>query len=342
MTQTYRVIDMHTAGEPVRIVVEGYPALAGATILDKRRDALEHHDHVRRLLMLEPRGHAEMYGAILVPPSAPGAALGVLFCHHEGYSTMCGHATIALGRFAVDRGLVPATAPVARFGLECPCGVVDVTVAIGADGRPGEVSFDSVPAFVLARDLDVAVDGLGTVRLDIAYGGAFYAILPASRTGHALVGAPVAALRDAACRITEAIRATVPIAHPTEPDLGFLYGTILTDDVAPGEGRTSANLCVFGDGQIDRSPTGSGVTARLALAHARGEIARDARMRFAGATGHCFTGQVVATGRIGAHDAATIRVGGRSHYSGESVFRLEPGDALGAGFLLDRFAAPVD
>ena len=341
MTQTYRVIDMHTAGEPVRIVVEGYPALAGATILDKRRDALERHDHVRRLLMLEPRGHAEMYGAILVPPSAPGAALGVLFCHHEGYSTMCGHATIALGRFAVDRGLVPATAPVARFGLECPCGVVDVTVAIGADGRPGEVSFDSVPAFVLARDLDVAVDGLGTVRLDIAYGGAFYAILPASRIGHALVGAPVAALRDAACRITEAIRATVPIAHPTEPDLGFLYGTILTDDVAPGVGRTSANLCVFGDGQIDRSPTGSGVTARLALAHARGEIAPGARMRFAGATGHCFTGEVVATGRIGAHDAATIRVGGRSHYSGESVFRLEPGDALGAGFLLDRFAAPV-
>ena len=211
MTQTYRVIDMHTAGEPVRIVVDGYPALAGATILDKRRDALEHHDHVRRLLMLEPRGHAEMYGAILVPPSTPGAALGVLFCHHEGYSTMCGHATIALGRFAVDRGLVPAAAPVARFGLECPCGVVAVTVAIDPDGRPGEVSFDSVPAFVLARDLEVSVAGLGTVRLDIAYGGAFYAILPASRIGHALVGAPIAPLRDAACRITEAIRATVPI-----------------------------------------------------------------------------------------------------------------------------------
>jgi trans-L-3-hydroxyproline dehydratase len=341
MTQTYRVIDMHTAGEPVRIVVDGYPALAGATILDKRRDALEHHDHVRRLLMLEPRGHAEMYGAILVPPSTPGAALGVLFCHHEGYSTMCGHATIALGRFAVDRGLVPAAAPVARFGLECPCGVVAVTVAIDPDGRPGEVSFDSVPAFVLARDLEVSVAGLGTVRLDIAYGGAFYAILPASRIGHALVGAPIAPLRDAACRITEAIRATVPIAHPTEADLGFLYGTILTDDVAPGQDHISANLCVFGDGQIDRSPTGSGVTARLALAHARGEIATGARMRFAGATGHCFTGEVVGTGHAGGLGTATIRVGGRSHYSGESVFRLEPGDPLGEGFLLDRFAAPV-
>ena len=341
MTETYRVIDMHTAGEPVRIVVDGYPALAGATILDKRRDALERHDHVRRLLMLEPRGHAEMYGAILVPPSAPGAALGVLFCHHEGYSTMCGHATIALGRFAVDRGLVPARAPVARFGLECPCGVVEVAVTIGPDGRPGAVAFDSVPAFVFARDLEIAVEGLGRVRLDIAYGGAFYAILPASRIGHALVGGPIAALREAACRITETIRATVAIHHPGEPDLGFLYGTILTDDVRPGAGPASANLCVFGDGQIDRSPTGSGVTARLALAHARGEIGPGQQTDFAGATGHRFTGEIVGTGTLGARDTVTVRVSGRAHYSGEAIFRLEEGDTLGAGFLLDRFAAPI-
>ena len=215
------------------------------------------------------------------------------------------------------------------------------TLAIDADGRPGEVSFVSVPAFVRARDLEIDVPGLGRVTLDIAYGGAFYAILPASRIGHALVGGSIAPLREAACRITEAIRASVPIVHPTEPDLGFLYGTILTDDVAPGQDRVSANLCVFGDGQIDRSPTGSGVTARLALAHARGEITAGTRMRFAGATGHCFTGEVVGTGRGGGLDTVTVRVGGQSHYSGESVFRLEAGDALGAGFLLDRFAAPV-
>jgi trans-L-3-hydroxyproline dehydratase len=341
MSGLYRVIDMHTAGEPVRIVVEGYPALAGATILDKRREALARHDHVRRLLMLEPRGHAEMYGAILVPPASADAALAVLFCHHEGYSTMCGHATIALGRFAVERGLVPATAPATRFGLECPCGVVKVTVAIGPDGRTGDVAFDSVPAFVFARDLEVAVDGLGAVRLDIAYGGAFYAILPASRIGHALIGGRIAALREAACRITEAVRKTVAIAHPSEPDLGFLYGTILTDDVMPGADRTSANLCVFGDGQIDRSPTGSGVTARMALAHARGDIGIGASMRFAGATGHCFTGEVVATGMLGRVDTTTIRVAGRAHYSGEAVFRLEPDDALGAGFLLDSFPPPL-
>jgi trans-L-3-hydroxyproline dehydratase len=265
----------------------------------------------------------------------------VLFCHHEGYSTMCGHATIALGRFAVDRGLVPARTPETRFGLECPCGVVDVSVAIAPDGSPGEVAFDSVPAFVLARDLEVEVEGLGAVRLDIAYGGAFYAILPASRIGMALVGAPIAPLREAACRITETIRARMQIRHPTEPDLGFLYGTILTDDIVPGEDRASANLCVFGDGQIDRSPTGSGVTARLALAHARGEIGPGATARFAGATGQCFSGAVARQTRLGDRDAVVVRVSGRAHYSGEAVFSLEPGDVLGAGFLLDRFAPPA-
>ena len=339
MDRTYRVVDMHTAGEPVRIVVGGYPELRGATILEKRRDALDNHDHVRRLLMLEPRGHAEMYGVIPVAPSAPGADLAVLFCHHEGYSTMCGHATIAMGRFAVDRGLVPVEAPVTRFGLECPCGVVDVAVSIGPDGRPGDVSFDSVPAFVMARDLELEVGGLGRVRFDISYGGAFYAILPASRIGLSLAGAPIAPLLDAARRITEAIRAAIEIRHPTEPDLGFLYGTILVDDVAPG-GGVSANLCVFGDGQIDRSPTGSGVTARLALAHARGEIATGVAARFAGATGQCFSGAVARRTRLGDHDAVVVRVAGRAHYSGEAVFSLEPGDVLGTGFLLDRFAPP--
>jgi trans-L-3-hydroxyproline dehydratase len=341
MDRTYRVVDMHTAGEPVRIVVGGYPELRGATILEKRRDALDNHDHVRRLLMLEPRGHAEMYGVIPVAPSAPGADLAVLFCHHEGYSTMCGHATIAMGRFAVDRGLVPVEAPVTRFGLECPCGVVDVAVSIGPDGRPGDVSFDSVPAFVMARDLELEVGGLGRVRFDISYGGAFYAILPASRIGLSLAGAPIAPLLDAARRITDAIRAAVEIRHPTEPDLGFLYGTILVDDVAPGGGGTSANLCVFGDGQIDRSPTGSGVTARLALEHARGRFAPGMRGRFAGATGHAFTGEIVGTGRIGALETVTVRVAGRSHYSGEASFSVEPDDPLGGGFLLDRFAPPV-
>jgi trans-L-3-hydroxyproline dehydratase len=335
-----RVVDMHTAGEPVRIIVDGYPRLLGHTILDKRREARERHDRIRTMVMLEPRGHAEMYGVIPVAPTAPSADLAVLFMHNEGYSTMCGHATIAMGRFAVERGLVVIDKPVTRFGLECPCGVVQVDVQVGADGRAGGVTFDSVPAFVASRDLDIDVPRLGRVRVDIAYGGAFYAILPASRIGLALIGGDIAALRGAAVAITEAIRAAIPIVHPSEPDLGFLYGTILIDDTPCESERPSANLCVFGDGQIDRSPTGSGVTARMALDHEAGRIAPRHQRRFASATGECFTGEIVETSTTAGLNCVTVRVGGRAYFTGETTFVIEDSDPLRDGFALHRFASP--
>lgn len=163
------VVDMHTAGEPVRIVTGGYPELLGATILEKRREARELYDHLRRALMLEPRGHAGMYGVIPVKPSTPDTVIGALFTHNEGYSTMCGHATIALGRWLVESGSVTATAPETQFALELPCGTVRVTCRMEG-GRVISTAFDSVPAFLSHRDVALAVDGLGTVCLDIAYG----------------------------------------------------------------------------------------------------------------------------------------------------------------------------
>jgi trans-L-3-hydroxyproline dehydratase len=323
-----RVVDMHTAGEPVRIVVEGYPELRGRTILDKRREALARHDHLRRALMLEPRGHAGMYGIIPVAPSGPEAVMGALFTHNEGYSTMCGHATIALGRFLVETGRVPAREPETAFALELPCGLVSVTCRVEA-GRVAETEFESVPAFLSQRDLPVAVEGFGTVSLDVAYGGAFYAVVPASRLGLDFMGTPLDALTRAAVAVTEAVRATVPISHPDEPDLGFLYGTILTDDARPPE--PTFNLCVFAEGQIDRSPTGSGVTARVARDHAWGTMTADGPVRtFHGPTGLGFTGRIARV--LG--DAVTVRVAGTSAFTGESTFRIEPDDPLAYGFAL--------
>ncbi|HSI17949.1 MAG TPA: proline racemase family protein, partial [Sphingomonas sp.] len=260
---TIRVVDMHTAAEPVRIVEAGYPELQGATILEKRRDALTRFDHLRRMLMLEPRGHAGMYGVIPVAPTHPGADLAVLFTHQEGYSTMCGHATIAIGRWAVDTGRVALTDGRARFALEAPCGVVQVEVDATGDDAP-LVTFESVESFAGALDRRIEVPGHGVVRVDIAFGGAYYAILPASRLGLSLKDTALETLVAAGVAITEAARRALPIVHPDEPDLGFLYGTILTDDVALGDhrGAPSYNLCIFAEGQIDRSPTGSGVTAR--------------------------------------------------------------------------------
>jgi proline racemase len=327
------VLDMHTAGEPVRIVLDGYPALAGATLLAKRREARERHDHLRRALMLEPRGHAGMYGVIPVEPTAPGCAAAALFIHNEGYSTMCGHATIALGRWLVESGRVPAREPETRFSIELPCGVVELACRVEA-GRVTSCAFTSVPAFLSHRDLAVAVPGIGSVTLDIAYGGAFYALLPASALGRDFLATPLEELAALGARVTEAIRGRVPIAHPEEPDLGFLYGTILTDDAAIGE--PTCNLCVFADRQIDRSPTGSGVTARMARDHARGLIAPGVVRRFLGPTGIAFTGEVVRPVDAPVAGGCVVRVGGASSYTGTARFRIEADDPLAHGFALPR------
>lgn len=326
-------IDYHTCGEPVRIVTSGYPELSGATILDKRRQARERHDHLRRAMMLEPRGHDGMYGVIPVAASQPEAAFGVLFTHNEGYSTMCGHATIALGRYAIEQGLVPAVEPVTHFAIEAPCGLLRLACEV-ADGKVGSVSFESVPAFVEARDLVVAVPGHGDVTTDIAYGGAYYCILPASRFGLDLMQTPVDALVAAAGALTDRVRATLAITHPSEPDLGFLYGTIVTDEASVNE--ESFNLCVFAERQIDRSPTGSGVTARMALDHAKGLVAAGRSRSFRSITGGGFSGRVIGPADFPAAGAVTVEVGGRSHLSGEGSFVIEADDPLGHGFSLPK------
>jgi trans-L-3-hydroxyproline dehydratase len=329
-------LDYHSCGEPVRIVTGGYPVLAGDTILARRRDARASHDRLRRAMMLEPRGHAGMYGVIPVPASHPEAAFGVLFTHNEGYSTMCGHATIALGRHAIEHGLIASVEPVTSFAIEAPCGLVRLACEV-KDGKVGPVSFESVPAFVQARDRVVDVPGLGPITTDIAYGGAFYCILPASRFGLDFFETPVSEIVAAAGALTDAVRAGPPITHPTEPDLGFLYGTIVTDEAASDE--TSFNLCVFAERQIDRSPTGSGVTARMALDHAKGLIGQGQERLFRSVTGGTFSGCVVGPAAFPAAGAVTVAVAGTSHFSGEGTFTIEADDPLGWGFKLPaRFA----
>lgn len=326
-------VEMHTGGEPVRIVTGGYPPLRGKTLLDKRRDARERLDRFRRLLMAEPRGHADMYGALLVEPDLPEVDLAVLFLHNEGYSTMCGHAAIALGRYAVERGLVEVHEPETLVRLQCPCGLVEVRVEV-AGGSAGAARFRSVPAFALARDAVALTERFGPVTLDLAYGGAFYAVLPAASLGLDLETSPLAAIVAAALEVKAAAAAQLAVAHPLEPELGFLYGVILTDGA--DEAETTANICVFADGQVDRSPTGSGVTARLALMHRRGQIRQGEERRFRSVTGASFTGRVVATGSVGPHPAVVAEVGGRAFFTGEASFTLEPDDPLAWGFLLRR------
>ena len=329
---TYRTVEMHVAGEPVRLVLAGFPEPRGATVLAMRNDAAARLDVHRQRLMREPRGHAEMYGALPVQASAPNAAFGVLFMHHSGFSTMCGHATIALGRWAVDTGRVPMRDGRADFLLECPSGPVAVHVADG--GR--SVAFDSAPAFAAALDSVIDVAGFGRVTSDIGYGGAFYAILPASRLGLDLRVTPVRRLREAAQAITAAIRARSDIRHPAEPDLSFLYGTILTDDTPPRSPLATRNHCVFGEGQIDRSATGSGVTARMAVDASRQLIVTGQRRHFAGASGVPFQAELLGEEeRIGTFRAFRVQVSGTAFYSGTAMWTVEDTDLLGGEFAIE-------
>ncbi len=221
-----RTVEMHTAGEPVRIITDGYPIPEGATLLERRRDAQARLDRYRRLLMSEPRGHAEMYGALLVPPDLPDAHMAVLFLHNEGYSTMCGHAVVALGRYAVDHGLVAGRS-------RSPRSVSSALAASSAlRSRRGRPAAGAVRERALLRLCPRRRRGhphFGPVTLDIGYGGAFYAVLPAAELGLDLEASPLARLVDAAMEIKEAASRSLALAHPRFRDLAFLYGTILTD-----------------------------------------------------------------------------------------------------------------
>ncbi|XP_036067227.1 trans-L-3-hydroxyproline dehydratase-like [Oryzias melastigma] len=331
----FSVVDMHTGGEPLRIIISGYPEVKGDTILSKRRYAQQHLDHLRRALMFEPRGHADMYGALIVDSETPEADLAVLFMHNEGYSTMCGHAVIALGRFAVDYKLVkePQT-PDTQVNILCPCGLVKAFVEY-SDGRTGRVRFLSVPAFVFAEDVTVTVEGFGEVTVDISYGGAFYAFIDAQRFGLDVTKSRTRDLVDAATAVTKAVKSQVKLYHPCSEDLAFLYGTILTDGKDEFSPEPTANMCVFAEAQVDRSPTGSGVTARVALQHHKGLLQLNQTRTFqSGATGSQFTGKAVQEAECGDFKGVVVEVSGRAFYTGVSRFVQETEDQLTTGFLL--------
>jgi len=331
-------VEMHAGGEPLRIFRLHHPALNEYdTLLAKRRFIRDRMDYLRKRLMFEPRGHHEMYGAILVEPDDEHADIAVLFIHNEGYSTMCGHAVICLGRFVVDYGLLrrqPST-PETRVNIQCPCGTVEAFTQF--DGKKtSKVKFHSVPAFVAAQDLVVDVPKFGgRVVVDVSYGGAFYAFVAASALGLDIRTASMKALVEAASSVSDAVRASWTPTHPTEPDLSFLYGTILTCGSDDWSLEPAVNCTIFADEEIDRSPTGSGVTARVALQVAKGQIKVGQERRFqAAGTWSEFTGEPVEQLDFHGHPAVIVRVAGQAHYSGLSTFTCEDDDPFKDGFLV--------
>ena len=322
-------IESHAAGEPLRVIVDGIDPIPGATILEKRRFAQEKLDGLRRALMFEPRGHADMYGAIPTAPVTPDGDLGVLFLHNEGWSTMCGHGVIALVTVALESGLLPTRSEVR---LDTPAG--RVTARPRLDGaRVRSVAFENVPSFVVSLDDAVAVPGIGEIRYDLAFGGAFYAFVDAASIGLALTPERFRDLIAAGTAIKRAVQATREVRHPREPDLSFLYGTIFTGP-AMAEGADSRNVCVFAEGEVDRSPTGTGVSARVAIERARGRLAVGSPFVVESILGTRFVGRVVRSLRWEGYDAVVPEVEGSAWITGRSELWFAPDDPLPEGFIL--------
>jgi len=273
-----------------------------------------------------------MYGCFLTNPVTPGAACGVLFMHNEGFSSMCGHGIIAVATVLVTMGAVPAEGDRASVTIDTPAGPVEAAATVEG-GRVTSVRFRNVPSFLAARDQSVSVPGLGTVRYDLAFGGAFYAYVDADDLGLLLVPGRVRELIDAGMAIKEAVVAKGPIEHPYEPDLGFLYGTILVGS-PEDPANHSRNVCIFADGEVDRSPTGTGVSGRVAIHYARGELGLGQRIVIESILGTTFEAAAVEETDFGPHAAVIPEVAGAAAITGRHEFLIDPADGLRGGFLV--------
>ncbi|HUU79390.1 MAG TPA: proline racemase family protein [candidate division Zixibacteria bacterium] len=325
-------IDAHSAGEPLRIIVSGFPEIKGKTILEYRRFVKENYDHLRTSLLWEPRGHADMYGCLITPSVSQEADFGVLFLHNEGYSTMCGHAIITLTKVLIETGFLQMKSPETEVKIDTPAGLVTSYAKI-ENNRVKSVYFHNVPSFVLALDELVTIQSIGKIRYDLAFGGAFYAFVNAKEIGLSLIPENFQKLIQSGVEIKKAIIDKQSIVHPFEKELSFLYGIIFVDEPLSDE-ADSRNVCVFANGEIDRCPTGTGVSARMAIHHMRGEIGIGEQMVIESIIDSRYKGSIVKAIEYGPYKAVIPRVEGTAHIIGRNEFFIDPNDSLKNGFIL--------
>ncbi|MFC7488885.1 proline racemase family protein [Knoellia sp. CPCC 206453] len=333
--ESHRTVDYHTGGEPFRIVTDALPELRGRTVADRRGSAIDDPatQRLRELLCSEPRGHADMYGGFITAPDDEGAHLGVLFWHKDGFSTACGHGTIALGVWAVDTGLVERREDgETEVVIDVPSGRVRARVRFVA-GEVADVTFVSVPSWVHARGLTVPTSR-GPVTVDIAFGGAMYAVLPAADVGLDVVPADVNALIAIGREIRDGLNAIDAARHPSNVRLSGIYGTIFTAPGASGDQLHQRNCTIFADGQVDRSPCGSGTAARVALLADSGELAPGQVLRHESVVGSVFLARVVDHGVVDGRPVVVPEVTGTAYRTGTSEFTVDTRDPMTPGFVL--------
>jgi proline racemase len=350
---TVQVVDMHCAGEPLRMIRSGYPDVPHLPVLERRRWVEQNADHIRRAIVNEPRGHRDMYGAILLPPHGAGADVCLLFMHNEGYSTMCGHGVIAVTTALIEEGLVPATEPVTTIRYEVPAGLVAASAMTQrqADGSHlvSGVRFTNVPSYLAAESLPVTPDGValhgraaqsGALSVDIGFGGAYYGIIDAADVGLRVEPGQAEELRRVGAAVTDVLRRDRTPSHPTQPDLSFVYGTIIIDHQphSSPDGRAvdadMRNATVFADAELDRSPCGSGTSAILAQMFGRGRLQVGDEISNAGITGESFIGRIEGQTQLGPQPAIQTSVAGTAYLTGYATLLIDERDPLGEGFVL--------
>jgi proline racemase len=332
--QTIRTIDAHTAGEPLRLIVDGFPPVQGATILGKREWLRRHCDDLRTALMLEPRGHADMYGALLTEPERAGSDAGVLFMHNEGYSTMCGHGVIAVVTIALERGLIVLRPGQEAILLDSPAGPIRARPTIATRAGPTRVSsvaFQNVPSFVLRAGVPVRL-GQRSLQADVAFGGAFYAIVDSEAAGIPILPSRLPDLRRAGMEIKAAVESAVRVIHPEEPKLQGIYGTIFTGPA--GSGADLRNVTIFAEAEVDRSPCGTGTCAVMAVLAGMGLLGRDQPFVHESIIGTRFRGGVVGETFVSEIPAIVPEIEGEAWITGEHTFVIDGNDPLGRGFRL--------
>ena len=337
---TLRTIDAHAAGEPLRLIVDGFPTPRGRTMLEKREWVKRNADHVRRALMLEPRGHADMYGAIFTEPVSPGAHAGVLFMHNEGYSTMCGHGVVAVTTIALERGLLVPGGDGTSIVYDSPAGTIRARARLrdntsygiegAAPARVEAVAFVNVPSFVLLPGISVQLPSR-TIRADVAFGGAFYAIVDSEAVGLPIDLAHLPELRRVGMDIKRAIEAQHTVLHPLEPGLKGIYGTIFTGP-ANADGADLRNVTIFADAEVDRSPCGTGTAAVMAVLDAMGLLLDDKPFVHESLIGTTFAGRVASRSQVGEQSAIVPEIEGTAWITGEHTFYVADDDPLRDGF----------
>ncbi|MDB6133673.1 MAG: proline racemase [Verrucomicrobiales bacterium] len=332
-------IDAHSGGQTLRLITGGLPPLRGATMMDRWRNARDHFDHLRRSLLCEPRGHPDMCGCILTPPQRGDSHLGAVFLHAGGFSPMCGHGIIALTTILLECGMVDSTAPETVLRIDTPAGTVRAS-GFTEDDQVTRVRFENVPSWSVAESQEVEIPGLGQVRFDLAYGGAFFAFVTAASLGVSTQAENIQELAATGRAFLQAVHGKLRLRHPVEPDLEHLFGVVFLDE-SEADGRApsgiSRQVCVFADGSVDRSPTGMALCARLALMAGQGRLTEGQPLTVEGITGTRFQGRIIGPAQRDAHNppnSVICEIEGSAWITGRHTFLISPDDPFREGFSL--------